>query len=85
MVSSFGCGVFIWLASVNLSSSDRFPIIGSNWDFSFGSVIWFLWLDRNAKLFPPGAAELGTMLQRSSRLVLLVTQALGDQASEFPF
>ncbi|KAK8716187.1 hypothetical protein V6N13_043505 [Hibiscus sabdariffa] len=77
---------FGWQGSQDLSFSvksayqpDRFPMRSTDWSLMFGSIIWFLWLDRNAKVFGAADVTVGSVVQNSHRLVLLASHVVGSR------
>ncbi|KAK9038309.1 hypothetical protein V6N11_023188 [Hibiscus sabdariffa] len=57
-----------WLL-LNLQDPNYFPITRADWDVLFGSILWTLWCNRNARIFSTNTCDPGGVLQRSQRLL----------------
>ncbi|KAK8592870.1 hypothetical protein V6N12_044963 [Hibiscus sabdariffa] len=70
--------IIAWICA-NFEKPDRFPMRSTDWSLMFGSIIWFLWLDRNAKVFGAADVTVGSVVQNSHRLVLLASHVVGSR------
>ncbi|KAE8714290.1 hypothetical protein F3Y22_tig00110198pilonHSYRG00127 [Hibiscus syriacus] len=52
---------------LNLEQPKRFTKVPEGWDILFGSILWSLWLSRNARIFNPESTHMESVLEHSSR------------------
>ncbi|KAK9046550.1 hypothetical protein V6N11_052437 [Hibiscus sabdariffa] len=57
-----------WLL-LNLRDPNYFPIAGADWNVLFGSILWILWCNQNARIFSADTGDPGGVLQRSQHLL----------------
>ncbi|KAE8708921.1 hypothetical protein F3Y22_tig00110332pilonHSYRG00545 [Hibiscus syriacus] len=49
--------------------------VSPTWDILFGALLWYIWLDRNDRMFNNKLDDNGVIMERSKRLHLLCTLA----------